>query len=60
MPAEPRVWAPAESGAQLDLGAGDAAGRRAATGPELSNLAPHPSRLYAVDESGAYAYDADA
>ena len=47
-------------GAQLDLGAGDAAGHRAATGPELSNLAPHPSRLYAVDESGAYAYDADA
>jgi len=48
-------------GAQLDLGAGDTAGRRAAAGPpEPSNVAPHPSRLYAVDESGAYAYDADA
>lgn len=48
-------------GAQLDLGAGDAAGHRSAAGPtEPSNAAPHPSRLYAVDESGAYAYDADA
>ena len=43
-----------------DLGAGDTAGHRGHTGPELSNLAPHPSRLYAVYESGAYAYDADA
>lgn len=48
-------------GAQLDLGAaGDTAGHRGHAGPEPSNLAPHPSTLYAVDESGAYAYDADA
>lgn len=42
----------------LDLGGGDDRGE---AGPSAAEpAAPHPSQLYAVDESGAYAYDAQA
>jgi len=45
-------------GAMLDLGGDD---HRGEAGPSAAEpAAPHPSQLYAVDESGAYAYDAQA